>query len=94
MKRFTTKSGSVYEVDPELRLVRRLKRGERHDGRPEGSSNWSQELATGHWVEYDKLDYHGIGQSLYIWWLPHDERDAVPSNCTWTNLVTNVEEDV
>lgn len=92
MKRYTTKSGSVYEVDESLKVVRRLKRGERHSGRPEGTSVWSERMASGGWVAYDQLDDHGIGNSLYFWWLPHDERDAVPSNCTYTNLVTSIEE--
>lgn len=82
--RIATETGSVYEVDRQAKLVRRLS----------GRGNPTQRVGTdGEWKPYANLAFEPqVGSRLWIVWSYGDGADG-SDRCTVTSTVTEIVEE-
>lgn len=82
---FTTYSGSVYEVDPEAKKIRRV----------EGTTTTTRRVGSGEWRSYYRIEGPEVGLPVVVFWTkdidPPPADGLIPA--TVTSLVQQVLED-
>lgn len=84
MLRFTTETGSQYELDTEGSRIRRMSNAEGREATPRQGPD-------GEWKTYLSCGFPYVGGECVIVWRVDDTEDGPLSRCTFTSLVTEVE---